>query len=370
MRDGIVQRGSSWSYKVQVTDPATGQRKPKWVGGFRTRAEAKAERDKARHSLNAGTYVEQRKMTVAEYLEGWFAGKTTQWKRSTLESYREVADRYLVPRIGGDQLQALSASRLNVLYADLLRAGGVDGRPLSVRTVRYCHAVLHKALADAVRQQAVPMNVASLAEPPKRSQPADAMAKPAAAEKISAWTADQVRTFVEAGDGSAMHDSFLLALNTGMRRGEIYGLTWADVDLDGGRLHVRQALATIGHTTEISTPKSGKSRSFRLDPTTLAVLRRRKTAQARDRLAWPGEWGNDLDLVFTKTDGTLIHPTTATKAFRRAALAAGLPLIRYHDQRHTYATLAQSAGVASDASSGWSGIGVVLGFGLRGVSGG
>lgn len=344
MRDGIVQRGATWSYKIQTTDPATGRRKPKWVGGFPTRAAAKAARDKARVNVNEGTYIAPAKQTVAEYLTAWLDGQRTQLKRSTLESYRQQVDRYLIPGLGGDRLQQLNAARLNAWYGQMLQSGGADGGTLSLRTVRYCHAVLHKALADAVKQQLVTVNAAAMADTPKQS----AAAGPAAVapeDKIQAWTAEQVRAFASAGDGSALHDSFLLAINTGLRRGEVYGLTWGDVDLKAGRLRVRQALATIGHTLEIQTPKSGKSRSFRLDPTTVALLSRRRKAQAADKLAWPGEWGNDADLVFTHEDGRPIHPTSATKAFGRAAKAVGLPAIRFHDMRHTYATLALRAGV-------------------------
>jgi integrase len=130
---------------------------------------------------------------------------------------------------------------------------------------------------------------------------------------------------------------------TGMRLGELLGLRWTDVDLDASALSVRQSLIAVHHVTRIETPKNGKARALRLDPTTVAILRAHKARQSAERLAWGSAW-TDSGLVFTREDGVLLHPDTFSKMFRKLSEAAGVRPIRLHDVRHGYATLALKAG--------------------------
>ena len=340
MRGGVVKRGATWSYVIRAKDPATGVTKPKWVGGFATRGEAEAARDEARVAKRHGSYVAPDRMLVRDYLDEWLAGRASKLKPSTLLSYRRDLHRYVIPRIGGDRLQELSGARLEALYEELLREGGRDGDALSVRTVRYQHSILRKALGDAVRHRLIQVNPATMVELP--SHPAGEA--PKVKEMVRAWDAMQVRTFVEAVEEEPFGPLFTLALNTGLRRGELLGLRWSDIDLDGAVMNVRNNRVRLEGRTGQGTPKSGKVRSFKLDPMTLQLLRDLRRLQAEQRLAWPGVWGNPDDLVFAHEDGRPIAPDHVTKTFRRLVDALGLPPIRLHDCRHTYATLALQAG--------------------------
>nr|WP_164710947.1 site-specific integrase [Euzebya pacifica] len=316
--------------------------KPKWVGGFATRAEAEAARDDARVAKRHGSYVAPDRMLVRDYLDDWLAGRASKLKPSTLLSYRRDLHRYVIPRVGGDRLQELSGARLEVLYEELLREGGRDGGALSVRTVRYQHSILRKAFGDAVRLRPIQVNPATMVELP--AHPAGH--SPVARTDVRAWSADQLRTFVAGVEGEQFSELYVLALNTGLRRGELLGLRWGDVDLAGQRLHVRNNRVRVEKGTLQGTPKSGKTRSFNLDPTSLELLRNLRRRQSEQRLAWPGAWGNDDDLVFTHEEGRPIAPDHATKTFRRLVDGLGLPAIRLHDCRHTFATLALQAGVS------------------------
>jgi integrase len=142
MRGGIIKRGTTWSYVVRERDPKTGKTKPRWVGGFKTRKEAKQARDAARHAVNRGTWVPPQDMSVKMYLEQWIEAHSVELKPSTVKTYKDKIRLYLVPAIGHERFQSLSPSRLSILFRDLHDHGGNDGKPVSTRTrrVRSCGA--------------------------------------------------------------------------------------------------------------------------------------------------------------------------------------------------------------------------------------
>jgi integrase len=151
MKDGIVKRGSTWSYVVRVPDPRTGKTKPSWVGKFPTEKAAKAARDEARSAANKSTYVDRSTVTVADYLREWLVGHSVAVKPKTLSSYRTLAENYVIPYVGGLRIQGVRPATFSRLYRDLLEGGGRGGGPLSATTVGHVHRMLSKALTDAVR---------------------------------------------------------------------------------------------------------------------------------------------------------------------------------------------------------------------------
>lgn len=146
--------------------------------------------------------------------------------------------------------------------------------------------------------------------------------------------------------GDRLYAAYLLIATTGMRRGEAFGVRWQEVDLDAGQLSVRQTLIAPGYKLRFSTPKTAKGiRSIALDPTTVEVLRARRKAQLEERLALGPDYADTGDLVFTELDGTPVNPVRFSKQFEREVKAAGLPHIPLHGLRHTWATIALSAGI-------------------------
>jgi integrase len=162
---------------------------------------------------------------------------------------------------------------------------------------------------------------------------------------MKTWTLDELRDFLHEVRHDRLFPAYLLFATTGTRRGEVLGLRWCDVDLDQARLSVRQTLLTINYELHLSEPKTRRSRrSISLDPATVSALRAHRKAQLEERLAWGESW-RDTGLVFTREDGDPVHPGGVSDAFERTVKRARLPRIRLHGLRHTYATLALSAGV-------------------------
>jgi integrase len=203
--------------------------------------------------------------------------------------------------------------------------------------VRYLAAILHMALGDALRWGLVVRNAADAATSPSASA--------AKAPAMKTWTADELRRFLEHVRDDRLYAAWHVLAMTGLRRGELLGLSWEAVDLDAGRVAVTQTLIEGKREPRFSEPKTKRSRrNVALDPATVAVLRAHRKAQAAERLAW-GPAYRGQGLVFCREDGSPIWPRTFSRAFGTLAKAADLPAIRLHDLRHTHATLALAADV-------------------------
>jgi integrase len=159
------------------------------------------------------------------------------------------------------------------------------------------------------------------------------------------WTAGELRAFLEHSAEDRLYPAFLLACTTGARRGEIAGLRWRDVDLPGARLAVTQTLIALGNKPAFSTPKTARSRrQIALDSGTVGALREHRVRQVEERLAW-GPAYQDNDLVFCREDGAPLNPAVLSERFERLAREVDLPRLRFHDLRHTFASLALQAGI-------------------------
>jgi integrase len=353
MRDGLVQRGATWSYVVRTRDPNTGKMKAVWYGGFRTRGDARTARDDARSAANKGTAVAASRITVRQYLEQWLEGIDV--RPTTAVSYRLHVERYIVPRLGAERLQHLTPAMVKGLYAALQKTGreskrklkegekAPDPTGLSLTTVRRVRATLHKALADAVDEKMLQYNPADAVRLPKVEQDADGAD---GAGEMQVWTREELDQFLAHVATDRLFPMWRLAAWTGMRRGEVAGLIWRDVDLEGGTITVQRARVRVASADVREGPPKTKTgrRQVELDKATLAALEAWQTRQQAERDRWPGVWP-EHDLIFTLEDGSALHPDYLSRAFRAHAKQAKLPTIRLHDLRHTHATLMIAAGV-------------------------
>ncbi len=337
MKDGVIKRGATYSYVVRERDPQTGKTKPRWFGGFPTAKAAKAARDKARVNVAKGTYVPPSPVTLGEWLDLWLAGHAGQIKPSTEASYRSKIDLYLKPTVGAERLQSLSPARLSALFRRLSEAGGKGGRPLSARSVQYVRAILRKALADAVVDRVLEVN------PAIGSKAVRSDGKP----KHITWTAEQQAAFVSATESERWAIIWLLALATGMRRGELCGLRWSDVDLDGAVVAVNSSVTQIGGKRVASTPKNHERRKVAIDQRTRDALKVWRKFQAAERLEWGPAYVDTEGLLFTWQNGAPVMPDYLTKEFTKAITraGAGLPRMTLHGTRHTHATTLLREGV-------------------------
>jgi integrase len=296
---------------------------------FATIEAASKARRKALGDVDQGTFVQPSDATLGAFLAAWLEGSRSRLRPTTLAGYRVHVRHNLIPALGAVRLQALTPSRVNAFYASLAAKG------LSPKSIRNVHVVLRKALGDGVKWGRLTRNVAALADPPRVSRP-----------EMKVWTTDQMRAFLAHVQDNRLYAGWLLAVTTGMRRGELVGLRWADVDLEGVRLSVVRAIVLVdGHPT-ISEPKTAKGRrSLSLDPATVAALRAHRLRQIEEEFAWGAAYQGS-GLVLTAEDGSAIHPEHFADLFARFAADAKLPRIRLHDVRHSYATAALAAGIS------------------------
>jgi integrase len=321
---------------ISVVDPATGRRRRRWIGKSRTRGEAERVLTAALKDLDEGILTFPAKITVRGYLlgdgsstnPGWVASMRSRVRDTTWASYQANLTLHVVPVVGGLKLQALTPVHLNSLYGELMRGN------LSPRTVRYIHAIMHKALAEAVDAGILHSNPATRAKPPRPERPSIAVLNP-----------EEMARLLRAAHGTPWEGPLTVSVGTGLRRGELLGLHWADVDLERGRLRVVSSLVRGPDGPLLAPPKTPRGRRpVALPPFVVTVLKAYKGRQTERRLASGPDW-QDQDLVFDRGDGGPFDPDSFTHAFRKLSRTAGIPQARLHDLRHAFATMLLGKGV-------------------------
>ncbi len=290
----------------------------------RTQREILAKKSEALRALQGGATIASGRLTVGEYLTGWLPTVGSTVRPRTAARYEQIVRVHVLPHIGRLPLVKLGPQHLQRLYAARLAAGAAP------MTVRHVHALLHHALKQAQRWDYVTRNVAEMVDPPQ-----------AVRHEMQTLTEVQVRTLLRGASGDRLEALYVLAVTTGMRQGEMLGLRWSDVDLDRGSIHVRRSLQRSPKgTVAFAEPKTSHSRrQVVLTGTTVSALRRHRVQQAQERLRVGPLWDDD-DLVFANEIGRPLDGTNVlNRGFRPLLRRAGLPRIRFHDLRHTAATM-------------------------------
>jgi integrase len=310
-----------------------GTRKRVTVYG-RTRQEAADRMREAQERNSRGIPVPDRTWKLADWLDYWLENVVKANRRpATYALYETTVRLYLRPALGTISLTRLSASRVQVFLNSQLAAGQ------SVRSVQIMKTVLSSALTRAMREELIIRNVARLAEVPTwRRKP------------ITPWTAAEARAFLDAAADDPLYPAFVLLLLYGLRRGEVLGLRWQDIDDADGVIRIRQQILRVRGELTIGPVKTAAgSRDLPLLPLATDVLALRMQAQSSDWEAFGRAW-KDNGLIFTTRTGRPVEPRNLLRSFHRICSAHGLRLIAVHHLRHTTATLLKNLRVpARDA---------------------
>ena len=331
-----MRRGRTWSFAAWVPD-GPGRRQV-WRGGYRTKAEAAAaerrflvEFEDESAKIAAGGLGP----TVEEFLADWLVQSEPTRRPTTSVSYERCVRDHVVPFLGDVVLRELAPDHVRSWQTALLRKplrfrDGV----LSPTTVRYCHRLLRRALQDALRWELIERN------------PCDAVIAPRRAHKeMKVWSPEEARAFLTYVENDRLAAMWRLFLATGMRRGEVAGLRWIDVDLDAGRVSIQHTRVLVYDKAIVSEPKTRRSRRVvSLDNGTVQALTMHRQRQDAER-EYAAEVWIATGYVFVNEDGQPLDPDRISHVFRLTADAAGVPQIRLHDLRHTAAALALATGM-------------------------
>jgi integrase len=293
-----------------------------------TRQEVQRKLAAALRDKEAGLPSVMGQQTTAQYLTIWLETIQPTVDPATWRRHREYVELHIVPKIGLVRLRELSPQMVQRLYADRLATG------LSTSTVHHLHATLHKALKDAERLGLVSRNVCKLVNVPRMAE-----------TDIQPLSPSDARTFLDIASGNRLFALYVLALATGMRQSELLGLRWADVDLDARLVRVRAQLQRIDGVWKWKEPKTRSSRrQISVPVQVVEILRQHRVRQHEERLFVGPAW-KDLDLVFCNQAGGPLFARNLIRSFSGLLVKGDLPRIRFHDLRHTAATLLLSARV-------------------------
>jgi integrase len=330
----------SWELRYSLgTDPATGKRRIGTATLKGKRRDAEKELRRLLRALDTGEHVDATRMTVRDWLRAWLLAVREEVSPRTHERYEEIVRNFLVPELGALPLGKLAPVHIQKMYSKWATSGRKDGKPggLSPRTRGHIHRVFNAALVRAVEQQTIPRN------------PAEAFKKrlPKVENKqMIVLSPEQSRRLLDTIAHTRVYWPVMLALATGVRRGEVFALRWKHVDLERGSLRVMESLEqTRAAGLRFKPPKSGRSRVITLPAFAIEKLRRLKREQAEELLTL-GIRQSGETLVCARADGKPLQPQSLTHQFARlVSRIKDLPRVRFHDLRHSHATQLLLAGV-------------------------
>lgn len=333
----VTRNGQIYTYwEARLTvghDPGTGKQIQKSFSG-KTQKEVREKMQSAAVSVNDGTYKEPSKMTVGEWLDIWLRDYLGSVKPMTELNYTQHVHNHIKPALGAIKLDVLNAPTIQNFYNNLGKPHG-DKDALSGKTIRCIHGILHKSLQQAVKVGYIRTNPTEACELPKVIR-----------KEIKPLDSEAITSFLKAIEGHRFEALFILTLFTGLRRGEVCGLTWDCVDLDKGSIFINKQLQNIpgepGKFRLVSS-KNGKGRYIALPASLTTLLKRHKAHQNEERLLAGSLW-EDSGFVFTNEVGHHLSPNTVYHNYKRVVESIGFPNARFHDLRHSYAVAAIQAG--------------------------
>jgi integrase len=319
----VGKRGTTWRAVVDVgRDPVTGKRVQRRVTA-KTKRACEAAVAKLLAEAEDQRIVFDRNMTVSEFAERWLESKDGHVRGATHRRYADLLRLHVLPAIGGLKIRNVDHGQIQRLHTVWRKAG------LSATSCNHAHFVLHGMLQQAVQWRVLANNPCKLVKAPRRAKP-----------EITAWREDEVLRFLVAARDTPLEPLWILALCTGMRRGELLGLMWSDIDFDHAELSVRRTLSRgRGNSLELGTPKTrSAARSIALPALAMQHLRQLRASQGEMRHLAGDAWQQG-QFVFTDALGRPLQVNALQRQFTSVIDAAGVTRIRIHDLRHTNATV-------------------------------
>lgn len=325
------RKGGRWEARYTVgVNPITGKQDQRSEYG-KTKKEASEKMMAKLAEINNGTYSEPSKLTVADWIDLWTTTYLGDVKPRTSDSYESICRLYLKPALGAVRLQKLSSPAIQTMYNTLQR-----DKELSPKTIKCVHGVLHKLLNKAVELEHI------------RRNPSEACVLPRAVRRdMTMLPDDAISDFLSAIQGHQYETLFFVDLFTGMRQGEILGLSWDAIDFEVGTILINKQLqrkrGTGGEYILMST-KSNKLRKITAADAVMKKLKEQKIKQTEMQLLCGEQWNNPYNLVFTNEFGRNCAPTTVYKHLKKVVASIGMPQTRFHDLRHSFAVVSLQNG--------------------------
>lgn len=335
MKGSVKKRGDRYYAVIyEGRDPVTGKERRSWhpAGTDRAEAERLAAKLAATETARVGAV---RSLTFGAYLTGqWLPAKKLHLATSTYRGYERNVHRHILPTLGRVSIRRLRYQQIEALYDRLLEPD--QGMGLAPKTVYEIHLLIKGALNDALRRGLVTRNVAVVARAPRQ--------RSLQRTEGTSLTEDELRQLMRTAAGHRLFPLYWLTAMTGMRRNEVLGLRWPDIDFKKKRLHLNRGLVAVGYEVHQTRGKTKTARrTITLDDTTLTILAGWRAFQTAE-FAAVGITNRD-GWVFTDGDGQPVHPHAVYEAFRRVVHNAGIPAIRFHDLRHTHGSLLIKDGI-------------------------
>ena len=279
-------------------------------------------------SIDTGTYLPSCKLTVGEWLNTWISEYTADWKPLTVSNYSKQIKKHLIPRLGAAKLEDLDTHTIQLFYNSLTKSG------LAPKTVKNIHGVLHAALEQAISNGYIHKNPTAGCKLPKVVRP-----------EIKPLEPEEIARMLKEAKKDAYDNLFIVAMFTGMRQGELLGLSWDNVNFKTGRITIKQQLQCKDGVYFLETPKSGKCRVLFPAPVVMEALKDEQQQQNANKQIVGAAWENKFNLVFTDALGKNLVRRTVVKHFKAVIERANIPPdVRFHDLRHSFAVTSLYSG--------------------------
>lgn len=340
MSKGSVRQLKSGSWELRFDPPKEpGQKRNQKSVTVEAanKSEAEAKLREILHQIDTNTYVDPGKMTMEDLLKRWLNDYCeSNLRKTTQDGYKVIIEKHLIPGLGHIKLSKLKPIHIQEYYSKTLKSGRADGKGtvLSPTTVLHHHRLLHKVFDTAVKWQLLARNICDAVEPPKAKR-----------YKANVYDEEASAKLLKVSENTELYMPILLAMATGLRRGELLALRWSDFDPKKRILIVDEALLNTSGGPSFDDPKTEESRRAVTLPETIVcelLTHEEKQVLAKEEA---GDLWIDSDLICCREDGRKWHPGTFSDNFKRLLEKYGLPRIRFHDLRHTHASLLLRQGV-------------------------